>query len=99
MTEPVEITVAGEKFKVRKLPPYLLTKTLGNGIKDLADIDIDLVIAAVVDPKLKREDFLQFNEEKYYGLLEQVQEVNREGIRKLGNYMGSGRNPSQQKST
>jgi len=96
----VEVEVLGEKCKVRRLPPFRLKKLLGNGAsKDIADIEVDSIVAAFVEPKYTPEDVRSIeSEEKYYALQDAFIQVNRKGIIALGNSMVRASTPSQEKS-
>jgi len=86
----IEIQVGDETWKIRKLPQYQITKLIGSGAKDLADILVDMVLASVVEPKqLRREDVIRIlNDDKaYFTLVTQLENINEKGIRALGNYM------------
>lgn len=98
MSDPAEILVCGETYKVRKLSAYEAKKLLGTGLKDLADMDVDLLLAAVVEPRLKKEEIHQYDSEKYYALVEAVEEVNRTVIAALGNSIKKALRPSKLKS-
>ena len=97
----IEIPVGDETWKVRKLPQYQVTKLVGSGNKDLADIHIDMVLASVVEPKLRREDVIRVlnDDETYFALVTKLEEINAKGIRSLGNYMLSSIRSSQRSET
>lgn len=87
MTENiVEVEVMGERCKVRRLPPYRLKKLLGNGTKDIADVEVNCIVATFVEPKYTHEsiDAIE-DEDKYYALQEAFTQVNKKGIIALGN--------------
>lgn len=88
--ELIEITVMGQIYKVKKLTAYQVSKLIGPGNRDLADIHVEMVLASVVEPKLKREDMLAWDDEdKYFALVRELEHINDKGIRALGNYMRS----------
>jgi hypothetical protein len=97
----VEIEVLGEKCKVRRLPPFRLKKLLGNGVsKDMADIEVDSIVAGFVEPKYTHEEVMSIeSEEKYYALQEAFTLVNKKGIAALGNSMVRSSTQSPEKST
>ena len=89
--ELIEIKVGEDTYKVKKLSAYQVTKTIGPGGLDLADVHVNLILASVVEPKMKREDvlILMEDEEKYYPLIKEIERINEKGIRALGNYIRS----------
>lgn len=89
--ELIEIAVGAETWKVKKLSQYHVTKLIGPGGRDLADIQVDMVMASVVEPKLKREDVIKIleDDEKYFAVVTELERINEKGIRALGNYMMS----------
>ena len=56
MSEVHEIKIGGEVYKVRELSDYKLLKILERNRGSDADLYRDLVLAAVVEPKLSKED-------------------------------------------
>ena len=87
--EMIDIVIGDETLKVKKMSAYQVSKLIGPGNRDLADIHVEMVLASVVEPKLKREDVLTWDEEKYFTLVQELERVNEKGIRALGNYMRS----------
>lgn len=87
--ELIDIVIGNETMKVRKLSAYQVSKLLGPGARDLADIHVEMILASVVEPKLSREDVLAISEdeEKYFALVVELERINEKGIRALGNYM------------
>ena len=85
----IDITVGDETWKVKKLSQYHVTKLIGPGGKDLADLHVDLILASVVEPKITREGVIKLSEDedKYLALVQELERINEKGIRALGNYM------------
>jgi len=89
--ELIEIAVGAETWKVKKLSQYHVTKLIGTGGKDLGDLHVDMILASVVEPKLKRDDVIKIleDDEKYFAVVTELERINEKGIRALGNYMQS----------
>ena len=99
--ELIEIVIGNETRKVRKLSAYQVSKLLGPGARDLADIHVEMILASVVEPKFTREDVLAMSddEEKYFALVIELERINEKGIRALGNYMLSSAHSQQTSKT
>ena len=87
--ELIEIKIGDETLKIKKLTAYQTSKLIGPGSRDLADIHVEMILASVVEPKLKRDEVLNWDEDKYFTMVQELERVNEKGIRALGNYMRS----------
>lgn len=89
--ELIDIVVGNDTIKVKKLTAYQVSKLIGPGTRDLADIHVDMIVASVVEPKMTRDDVLKLSEDedRYFALIAELERVNEKGIRALGNYMMS----------
>jgi len=89
--ELIEVKVGEEIWKVKKLNSYQVSKLIGPGDRDLADIHMGMILASVVEPKINREKILEFaeDEERYFALVQDLERINEKGIRALGNYVRS----------
>jgi len=89
--ELIEINVGEDLYKAKKLSVYHVSNIISQAEGKLGDIHMGLILASVVEPKMKREDVLALAEddEKYFALVGELERINEKAIRAVGNYIRS----------
>lgn len=78
-----EVEVNGTTYQIKRLSGYELHKIIASGEKDEADASRDMIVAAVIDPEISKEDVEELDGDTYFSLLKIINDLHEDDIKNL----------------
>lgn len=77
------VEVEGQKYELKKISGYRLTKVVGDGNRDTADVLRDLIIYSVKDPEMNQEEVEELGSVTFFDLGFAIYNYHEDDLKKL----------------